>query len=148
MKTSGSYLGLTWVRTLIYIANFANFWKLSQVSPFPPFHDYQKYIPVKCTPRFSSLDLKYHLNRVPGYMVLGYEAWKAWSTFNWDIFLIIVRCRKGGNLTKVSKFCKVCKINQRADYCGPKSDPLIFIFHPKIFLLFPYFFYSLLLISH
>ena len=26
-----------------------------QVSPHPPFHDYQKYIPVKCTPRFSSL---------------------------------------------------------------------------------------------
>ena len=25
----------------------------------------------------------------------GYEAWKAWSTFNWDIFLIIVKWRKG-----------------------------------------------------
>ena len=25
------------------------------LSPFPPFHDYQKYIPVKCTPRLSSL---------------------------------------------------------------------------------------------
>ena len=33
------------------------FWILYEfeVSPFPPFHDYQKYIPVKCTPRFSSL---------------------------------------------------------------------------------------------
>ena len=53
MKTIGSDMGP--LRTLIYIANFAKFWKLSQVSPFPPFHDYQKYIPVKCTPRFSSL---------------------------------------------------------------------------------------------
>ena len=25
----------------------------------------------------------------------GYEAWKAWRTFNWDIFLIIVKWRKG-----------------------------------------------------
>ena len=26
-----------------------------QVSPFPPFRDYQKYIPIKCTKRLSSL---------------------------------------------------------------------------------------------
>ena len=34
-------------------------------------------------------------------MVQGYEAWKAWLTFNWDIFLIIVKWRRGRNLTFV-----------------------------------------------
>ena len=36
-----------------------------------------------------------------GTSVLGYEAWKAWCTFNRDIFLIIVKWRKEGNLTLV-----------------------------------------------
>ena len=35
------------------------------VSPFPPFHDYQTYIPVKCTPRFSSAVSLYHRTTVP-----------------------------------------------------------------------------------
>ena len=34
--------------------------------------------------------------RLSNFGVRVCEAWKAWRTFNWDIFLIIVKWRKGG----------------------------------------------------
>ena len=62
------YIMLDNVGTMFkYVSSFLDTWILYEclVSPFPPFHDYQKYIPFKCTPRFSSLVSLYHRTKVP-----------------------------------------------------------------------------------
>ena len=42
---------------------------------------------------------------------LGYEAWKAWLTFNWHIFLIIVTGRKGESPVTIIK--NISQLNVR-----------------------------------
>ena len=41
------------------------------LSPFLPFHDYQKYIPVKCTPRFSGVPPIFYYNFPDDFRCLG-----------------------------------------------------------------------------
>ena len=57
METVSLFATLADSTKYLRASSFLDTWILyeCQVSPLPPFHDYQKYIPVKCTPRFSSL---------------------------------------------------------------------------------------------
>ena len=65
-------------------------------------------------------------------MVLGYEAWKAWRTFNWDIFLIIVKWRKGRNLTFV-KFPSIQTWRSLSSLVSKNPYPQIFkTIYPEI----------------
>ena len=77
--------------------NFFALWKDSIPYELGTLGDFPPQFWLKFTPYIVGVDeYEFYSRNIRNFALPGYEAWKAWRTFNQDIFLIIVTWLKRG----------------------------------------------------